>query len=124
MKNHDQAIAKVLSGISDEELKTLPTFTHKDLMVSWDNLTKSSDAMLNMPGLVLICEPSNIAKNLNASVFDPLFPSVSRVCQERELRFVTSLKCLETWERKKNKLPEKLRLLPLWTLSNLFAFQE
>ncbi len=124
MKNHDQAIAKVLAGISDEELKSLPTFTRQDLEVTWQNLTKSSDAMLNMPGLILICEPSNIAKNLNASVFDPLFPAVSRVCQQRNYRFVTCLKCLETWDRRKNKLPEKLKLLPLWTLSNLFAFQE
>ena len=124
MKNYDQVIAQHLEGISDEELKTLPTFSLKDLEYAWDNLTKTSDAILNMPGLILICESGNIAKTLNASVYDSLFPFVSEVCKKRNYRFVTTLKCLDMWKRKKNKLPEKLRLLPLWTLSNLFPSQE
>jgi hypothetical protein len=124
MKNHDETIATVLKGISNAELMELPYFNRKDLERAWENLTKTSDAMLNMPGLVLICESGSIAKTLNASVYDSLFPLTSQVCKDREYRFVSCLKCLETWKRKKNKLPEKLRLLPLWTLSNLFAFQE
>jgi tRNA(Ile)-lysidine synthase len=124
MKNNDQAISSVLAGISDAELMSLPTFKLKDLQSAWENLTKTSDAMLNMPGLILLCEPSNVAKTLNASVYDPLFPLVSLVCKNRNYRFVTAQKCLETWKRKKEKLPEKLRILPLWTLSNLFPFQE
>jgi len=124
MKNNDQVIAKVLEGISDEALMNLPTFSWKDLERSWDNLTKTSDAMLNMPGLVLICGPINLTKTLNASVFDSLFPSVSQVCKERNYRFVTIQKCLDVWKRKKNKLPERIRFLPLWTLSNLFPSQE
>jgi tRNA(Ile)-lysidine synthase len=124
MINHDQVIARVLTGMTDEEIHSLPTFTRSDLQRAWDNLVKSSDAMLNMPGLVLICEPTNISKNLNGSVYDSLFPLVSRVCQNRQYRFVTALKCLEMWKRKKEKLPERLSLLPLWTLSNLFPSQE
>ena len=124
MMNHDQVIARVLSGMTDEEIHSLPTFSRSDLKRAWNNLAKSSDAMLNMPGLVLICEPTNISKNLNGSVYDSLFPSVSHVCKNRHYRFVTALKCLEMWERKKEKLPERLSLLPLWTLSNLFSFQE
>lgn len=124
IKNYDETIAGVLKSISNEELESLPRFTWRDLERSWDNLTRASDAMMNMPGLVLICESVSVKKTLNASVFDSLFPQVSLVCQERGLSFTTCLKCLETWKRKKNKLPETLRLLPLWTLSNLFASQE
>lgn len=123
-KNHDESIARVLEGISNNELATLPEYSWKDLERSWQNLTKSSDAMLNMPGLVLLLERESICKTLNASVYDSLFPEVSKVIRDRGFCFVTCLKCLETWKRKKQKLPEKLRLLPLWTLSNLFAFQE
>ena len=124
MNNHDEAIAKTLKGISGAELMSLPTFSWMDLERAWKNLVATSDAMLNMPGLILICGPENIAKTLNASVYDPLFPATSQVCKERGFRFVSCLKGIETWERKKKKLPEKLRLLPLWNLANLFAFQE
>jgi tRNA(Ile)-lysidine synthase len=124
LKNHDATIARVLRGIGDEELATLPEFTWKDLQRAWENLTKSSDAMLNMPGLVLLCERGSICKTLNASVYDSLFPEVSKVIRDRGFCFVTSLKCLETWKRKKQRLPKRLKLLPLWTLSNLFSSQE
>lgn len=124
MRNNDRMIATVLKNIRAEELENLPTFTLKDLERTWANLTKSSDAMVSMPGLVLLCEPKNICKTLNASVHDSLFPAVSSVCKDRDYCFMTTLKCLEMWKRKKTKLPEKLRLLPLWTLSNLFPFQE
>jgi tRNA(Ile)-lysidine synthase len=124
MKNHDEAIAKILEGISGTELMSLPTFNRKDLERAWKNLATTTDAMLNMPGLVLICESDSIAKTLNASIYDSLFPATSQVCKEKGFRFVSCLKGMETWKRKKNKLPEKLRLLPLWNLANLFAFQE
>ena len=124
MKNHDEVIASVLKNISDGELESLPSFTLRDMERAWENLTKSSDAMLNMPGLVLIYETDSVAKTLNSSVFDSLFPAVSTVCKERQFSFVSALKCIETWKRKKTKLPEKIRLLPLWTLSNLFPSQE
>ena len=124
MRNNDKTIAMVLNKITDEEILNMPTFNLKDLERAWENLTKTSDAMMNMPGLVLLCEPKNVAKTLNGSVYDSLFPSVSQVCKDRDFYFMTSLKCLEMWRRKKTKLPDQLRILPLWTLSNLFAFQE
>lgn len=123
LKNNDEMIASVLQSISHEELEGLPRFTLKDMERAWENLTKTSDAMLNMPGLVLIYENSSVGKTLNGSVYDSLFPSVSKVCSSRGLTFVSSLKCIETWKRKKTKLPERIRLLPLWTLSNLFPSQ-
>lgn len=124
MNNNDEVIASVLSNISNDELESLPSFSLKDMERAWENLTKSSDAMLNMPGLVLIYENASVAKTLNGSVYDSLFPAVSDVCQQRKFTFISSLKCIETWKRKKTKLPEKIRLLPLWTLSNLFPSQE
>lgn len=120
LKNHDLRIAAILNSISKEELLGLADFSWKDLERSWENLLRSSDAMMNMPGIVLICEPKNVCKTLNASVFDPLFPATSLVCKERGFCFMTSLKCLDMWKKKKNKLPEKLKLLPVCTLSNLF----
>lgn len=124
MRNNDKMISLVLEKITDEEILSLPTFSIKDLERAWENLNKTSDAMMNMPGLVLVCEPKNIVKTLNGSVYDSLFPSVSAVCKDRGIYFMSTLKCIETWRRKKTKLPDQLRILPLWTLSNLFAFQE
>jgi tRNA(Ile)-lysidine synthase len=124
MKNYDSSIAGVLRGLTNDELMLLPSLSHQELLRVWDTLLKSSDAMLNMPGLLVIIESQSVNKTLNTSVYDSLFPEVSKVCHQRGLRFLSSLKCLETWERKKEKLPEKLRILPLWTLSNLFSSQE
>jgi tRNA(Ile)-lysidine synthase len=124
LKNYDQMIADVLRDLLPHELDQLPLFSWKDLERSWQNLVRSPDAMLNMPGLVLIFQRSSECKTLNASVYDSLFPEVSRVVKERGWCFVSSLKCLDTWKRKRKKLPEKLKLLPLWTLSNLFPFQQ
>lgn len=124
MVNNDKLIAGILATISDKELLSLPTFSWKDLERTWENLLRTSDAMLSMPGLVLVCEPKNICKTLNASVYDSVFPAVSEVCQVRDFYFLTTLKCLDMWKRKKEKLPEKIRLLPMWTLSNLFPSQE
>lgn len=124
MRNYDEIVAKILRDIRDEELESLPTFTQKEVERAWDNLTKSSDAMMNMPGLILVYESASVGKTLNGTVYDSLFPAISKVCQERNLCFVYALKCISTWQRKKEKLPERLRLLPLWTLSNLFPSQE
>jgi tRNA(Ile)-lysidine synthase len=124
LKNYDSAIAKTLSEIKDFNQLELPLMTVSDLKQSWKNLLSMPDAMLNMPGLVLVLENKSLNKTLNSSVNDSVFPEVSRLCQSRGIRFVSCLKCLSTWERKKTKLPETLKLLPLWTLSNLFASQE
>jgi tRNA(Ile)-lysidine synthase len=121
VKNYDRNIAGVLNSISTFELTQLPSYKRVELEHSWKNLLNSPDAMGNMPGLVLILESDNVCKTLNCSVFDPLFPEISQVCKERGFRFTTMLKCIETWKVKKEKLPEKLRILPLSNLSNLFS---
>lgn len=124
LKNYDASIAKTLSHLSVNELMSMSTYKRIELEYAWQNLLQSPDAMLNMPGLVLVLESDSICKTLNTSVFNPLFPEVSEVCRQRGLRFITFQKCLETWMSKKEKLPEKLRLLPLSNLSNLFASQQ
>jgi hypothetical protein len=124
LKNYDSAIAETLSEIKDFNQLELPLMTISDLKQSWKYLLSMPDAMLNMPGLVLVLENKSLNKTLNSSVNDSVFPEVSKFCQSRGIRFVSCLKCLSTWERKKTKLPKTLRLLPLWTLSNLFASQE
>lgn len=124
MKNYDRVMARVLEKISDEELMSLPTFNLQDLKHSWENLLKMPDAMLSMPGLLLLIDRGSQGKTLNTSVYDSLFPELSAVVKKRNLSFISCLKCHETWKKKQKKLPEKLRLLPLWTLSNLFPSQE
>ena len=121
--NHDQDIAKVLRSVSNQELMTLPTYTPLELKNTWNNLLKGNDALENLPGLALILESDSICKTLNTSTFDPLFPHVSDVCRERGLRFMPLYKCIEEWNRKKERLPRTLRILPLSNLSNLFSFQ-
>jgi hypothetical protein len=74
-----------------------------------------------MPGLILVLENKNVCKTLNCSVYDARFPEVSQVCQERGLRFLTYTKCLERWHSRRGNLPEKLRILPLHTLTHLFS---
>lgn len=122
--NHDQAIARVLGSVSNLELMSLPTFTPTELKNSWNNLLKSSDALENLPGLALILESDSICKTLNTSTFDLLFPHVSEICRQRGLRFMPLYKCIEEWNRKKEKLPKTLRIFPLANLSNLFSSQE
>jgi|GEM_PF-1171039 len=122
-KNYDESIAKVLSTLTREELNDMPYYNRVELNHAWNNLLKSTDALLNMPGYVLVLETDSLCKTLNTSVYDPLFPKVSAVCKERGLRFISFLKCLDMWEVKKQKLPETLRLLPLCNLSNLFSSQ-
>lgn len=122
--NHDQDIAKTLSSVSNQELMALPTYSPLEIKNSWENILKSKDALENLPGLVLILESDSICKTLNTSNFDPLFPRVSELCRERGLRFMPILKCMEEWQRKKDRLPKTLRLLPLANLSNLFSSQE
>jgi tRNA(Ile)-lysidine synthase len=123
MKNYDESIAKVLHSLSEKELLNMPTYKLVELKHSWQNLMTTSDAMLNMPGLVLVLESESVCKTMNTSVFDPLFPKVSEVCKARGLRFSSFQKCCEVWSQKSEKLPERLRLLPLANLSNLFTFQ-
>jgi tRNA(Ile)-lysidine synthase len=124
LENYDENIAATLSHLTEKQLNAMPHYKLTELEHSWQHLIKKSDAMLNMPGPVLILESDSLCKTLNASVFDPLFPRISEVCKARGLRFVAFQKCLHTWRRKKEKLPEKLRLLPLYNLSNLFSSQQ
>ena len=123
LKNNDKSIADVLKWMNVAELENMSQFSLKELQLAWNHLVRSSDAIMNMPGLVLVCEPSSRLKTLNASSYDSLFPNVSQVCQEKNLKFISIQKLLLTWENKKEKLPERLSLVPLWNLSNLFAFQ-
>lgn len=123
MENQDDHLAWALSRLTPEVLMHLPSFSRGELQKSWEDLLSRSDALLNMPGLILLLERDSLCKTLNASVFDPLFPKVSKVCQERGLKFISFRKCLDTWELKKERLPEKLRLVPLFNLSHLFSSQ-
>ena len=124
MKNYDESIAKVLSMLTEEEIRSIPLYKRIELQHAWTNLLQSTDALLNMPGLVVVLESDYVTKTLNTSVFDSMFPKVSEVCKERGWRFITFTKCLEVWRSKKEKLPERLRLLPLCNLSNIFSSQE
>jgi tRNA(Ile)-lysidine synthetase-like protein len=124
MINHDRNIALVLSQLSSNELAQMTTYKRVELEHAWSNLLKTQDALLNLPGLVLVLESDSVCKTLNTSVYDPLFPLVSEVCKNRGIRFITFSKCLEVWRNKKEKLPERLRLLPLCNLSNLFSSQQ
>ncbi len=124
MRNHDHSISRVLARLTPAQVSHLPTFSISEIERTWGNLLKSPDAMLNMPGLVVVYESDSIRKVLNTSVYDSLFPETSQVCQNLGLRFTTIVKCIDKWKAKKSKLPERLRLLPLWTLSNLFSSQD
>lgn len=121
MKNYDESIAAILSQLSNNTLLMMPTYKRVELTHAWQNLLQSPDALMNLPGLVLVMESDSICKTLNTSVFDPLFPGVSAVCKDKGLRFITFQKCLDMWKQKKEKLPERLRLVPLSSLSNLFG---
>lgn len=124
LKNYDASIANVLSQLTDLQLSELPTYKRVELEHAWQNLLKTPDAMLNMPGLVLVLESDSVCKTLNTSVFDSLFPEVSAICKKRGLRFMSFQKCIELWWAKREKLPERLRLIPLNHLSNLFPSQQ
>lgn len=124
MTNYDGAIAEVLTKLSKSELEMMPPYSKIELEQSWQNLLKSQDTLMNMPGLILVAESDSICKTMNTSVYDALFPRVSALCKEKGLRFITFQKCLDVWTQKREKLPEKLRLIPLYNLSNLYASQE
>lgn len=124
MKNSDRPISTVLQTLSNETLEKIATFNRSELEISFQNFLKDPKAICNMPGLILVMENNNICKSLSTSVYDARFPEVSRVCQERGLRFITYTKCLERWHSRRQNLPEKLRLLPLWNLSYLFSSQQ
>ena len=123
MKNYDESIARTLNQLTDQQLREMPLYKKVELQHSWQNLLTMPDAMLNMPCLILVLESDSICKTLNTSVFDARFPKLSEICQERGLRFCTYQKCCEVWTSKAEKLPERLRLLPLHNLSNLFSSQ-
>lgn len=124
MVNSDHAIAKILQSLSNETLEKIATFQRNELEISFQNFLINPKAISDMPGLILVMENNNICKSLSTSVYDARFPEVSRVCQERGLRFITYTKCLERWHSRRQNLPEKLRLLPLWNLSHLFSSQQ
>jgi tRNA(Ile)-lysidine synthase len=124
LKNHDEAIARVLNSLSTNTLKTLPGYKKHELEEAWGHLLQSSDALLNLPGPVLVLESESICKTMNTSAEEPLFPRVSQICRERGLRMMTMRKCLDVWTQKKEKLPETLRIIPLFNLSNLFTSQD
>jgi tRNA(Ile)-lysidine synthase len=118
MKNYDEAISRTLSKMSKNALLSMPTFNKKELESAWQNLLQSPDALMNLPGLVLVMESDSICKTLNTSVFDPLFPMVSEVCRAKGVRFITLSKCLDVWMQKKERLPESLRIVPLFSLAS------
>jgi hypothetical protein len=124
LKNHDEAIAKVLESLSNNVLKSLPGYKKEELEQAWNNLLQSPDALLNLPGPVLVLESESICKTMNTSVIEPFFPKVSEICRKKGLRLMTMRKCLDVWTQKKERLPETLRIVPLFNLSNLFTFQE
>lgn len=124
MKNSDESIARILSSLPNETLENLATYKREELLISFKNFLQTPHAMCDMPGLVLVMESGNISKTLNCSVFDSRFPEVSRVCQERGLRFTTYTKILERWQSRGKNLPERLRLLPLSNLTHLFSSQQ
>lgn len=124
MLNSDVPIARVLRSLSNDTLAKLATYRREELEISFEHFVKSKHAICTMPGLILVLESDNICKTLNCSVFDSLFPEVSKVCQEKGLRFITYTKCLERWHSRRKNLPEKLRLLPLHNLTHLFSSQE
>lgn len=123
LKNNDENVARTLAKLSDTDLFSLPQFSREDLMRSWTNFLARPDAMKDMPGLVLVLENKNICKTLNTSVYEPLYPQLSEMIKSRGFALMSCLKCMDVWKQKENKLPDSLRLLPLWTLSNLFTFQ-
>ncbi len=113
VKNYDELMARHLSSLSREELLSLGSCGPRDLLNAWQNLLQRPDALKSLPGLVLVMESDSVCKTLNTSVFDPSFPLVSAVCKARGMRFLTFLKCLDVWLQKKERLPRKLRLIPL-----------
>jgi len=123
MVNNDRSIAASLSLLSNDELLKIDTYDKAELELAWQNLIRKKNAMRNMPGLVLVMESESICKTLNTSVYDSRFPLISSLCKERGLRFMTFQKCLDVWMQKKEKLPERLRIVPLNNLSHLFTSQ-
>lgn len=123
MINNDRSIASSLSQLSNEDLSHVDSYDKQELEHAWQNLLRKKNAMRNMPGLVLVMESESICKTLNTSVYDSRFPYISSLCKERGLRFMTFQKCLDVWMQKKEKLPKRLRLVPLNNLSHLFTSQ-
>ncbi len=123
-KNHDETIAILLNRLSNSALKTIPGYKKYELEQVWTHLIQDPDALLNLPGPVLVLESESICKTMNTSAIEPMFPKVSAVCRLRGLRLMTIRKCIDVWTQKEKRLPETLRILPLFHLSNLFTFQD
>ncbi len=119
----DSAIAAQLRELPMSALEALAGHKKVELELAWEKLLQRPDALSHLPGLLLVLDTPVIKKALNTSVYDPLFPQVSRICQEKGLRFITFRKCLDAWTQKQKRLPETLKLLPLYNLSNLFTSQ-
>lgn len=124
LKNYDDSIARALNSLSNNTLKMFPGYKKHELEEAWGHLLQSPDALLNLPGPVLVLESESICKTMNTSSLEPLFPKVSEICRKRGLRLMTMRKCLDVWMQKKEKLPETLRIVPLFNLSNLFTSQD
>ncbi len=119
LKNYDESIAEALEQLTPAQLQQFPHSTYSELEMMGKNYLKTKDVMKNAPGLVLVLESESIKKTLNTSAFDVLFPRVSQVMKSKNLRFIPIMKCLDIWNKKKDKLPSRLKLLPLWNLANL-----
>jgi len=123
-KNEDGDYENQLEKTTLEKLREVPSITYIELEHAWQNLLKEPEALSKLPGLILVLENDSVCKTLNTSVYDSLFPRVSKFCQHHGLRFTTYQKCLDVWMQKKEKLPKKLRLVLLSNLSHLFSSQQ
>ncbi len=119
----DKAIAAALGRLSPEAIEAQASMGRLELELAWQRLLERHDALAHLPGLILVLDTPVIHKVLNSSVYDPRFPEVSKLCQERGLRFVPLRKCLDTWRQKEQRLPKTIKLLLLYNLSNLFTSQ-
>lgn len=123
LKNYDHEIAETLSKVTKNSLMMVAPFSRAELEKAWQNTLQSPSGMKIMPGLALVLESDSICKTLNTTIYDVKFPEVSRQCKEMGIRFISMQKCLDVWMLKRQRLPEKLRIVPLYGLSNLFTFQ-
>lgn len=122
-KNLDEAWARELSEMSEEKINNLPFWTLSQTQDEWLKVLESDDALSMLPLPILVFDSQNVHKSLKTSVFDPLFPQLSAVCQKKGWRFIMARKFLENWEYKRKKMPKSLRIIPLSSLSHHKASQ-
>jgi tRNA(Ile)-lysidine synthase len=123
LKNADQLLAGILQNVSVEQFNKIIPMSRQELSLIYHRVLSEKSAPQLMPFLVLVLERPSVQKTLNTSVFDPMFPKVSEICQKNGFRFTSMKKCLATWEKKEQKLPPLLKICPLHTLSHLFSSQ-